>query len=66
MQGSAPPLNLVNRTPQRRELLGALSRQLPAKELVALATAIVCRCWSIVCIPLMGMRKSFAERALLA
>ena len=39
MQGSAPPLNLVNRTPRRRELLGMLSRQLPAKELVALVQA---------------------------
>ena len=39
MAESVPALSLVNRTPRRRELLGALSQQLPAKELLALVQA---------------------------
>jgi signal transduction histidine kinase len=36
MANSAPPVSLLNRTPERTELLGTLTRQLPARELVAL------------------------------
>ncbi len=39
MQRSVPALMLVNRTPERRQLLGTLSRQLPANELVAFVQA---------------------------
>jgi signal transduction histidine kinase len=36
MQSSAPPLNLLNRTPERRDLLSLLTRQVPARDLVTL------------------------------
>jgi signal transduction histidine kinase len=36
MANSAPPVSLLNRTAERTELLAALTRQLPARELVAL------------------------------
>ena len=39
MQRSVPALNLVNRTTERRVLLGLLSQQLPARELIALVQA---------------------------
>ena len=39
MQHSVPALMLANRTPERRHLLGTLSRQLPAKELVGFVQA---------------------------
>jgi signal transduction histidine kinase len=39
MERSLPALTLLNRTPERRELLASLSRQFPARELVAFAHA---------------------------